>query len=237
MPMNIMTKLNTLLRARAREGAERITDANAIRIYRQEIVDAENLLERRRVYLAGLIATRRDIEQEIAAAGLRIRSREQQIGGIAPEERSEELLLLAAKDIAGTESHAAKLEQRRLALVERIGNEELSLRALVAEIREHRREIRILAAQFAGNRPLRRGNCGSTVAAQLANLRQTRAEITAAVTDTDVAEASFGEALERVDGDPLERELVARGRDPASVRLASVLERLKGMPFPGASIP
>ena len=46
--MNIMKKLHTLLRAGARESAERITDANAVRIYRREIVDAGNLLERRR---------------------------------------------------------------------------------------------------------------------------------------------------------------------------------------------
>ncbi|MDH5173268.1 MAG: PspA/IM30 family protein [Gammaproteobacteria bacterium] len=227
--MNIMRKLNTLLRAGARESAERITDANAIRIYRQEIVDAENLLERRRAYLAGLIATRRDLEQEIAAAGLRVRSREQQIGAMAVEERSEQLLLLAARDIAGSERHVANLKQRRLALVERIGSEELTLRKLVAEIREHRREIRILAAQVAGNGPVVPANYGSTVAAQLATLRETRAGISAGLAGTDVAEASFTEALERVDGDPLERELAARGRDAESVHLSEVLERLRGM--------
>jgi phage shock protein A len=227
--MNIMRKLNTLLRAGARESAERITDANALRIYRQEIVDAENLLERRRACLAGLIATRKDLEQEIAAAHVHIRSREQQVGGINPAERSEELLLLAAKDIAGTERHAAQLKQRQLAVVERIGNEELTLRKLVAEIREHRREIRILAAQVAGNGRLPVGNGGSTVAAQLATLRETRAGITVTLSGSDVAEASFTEALERLEGDPLERELVAQGRDHASLHLAEVLARLKGM--------
>lgn len=234
--MNIMRKLNTLLRAGARESAERITDANAIRIYRQEIVDAENLLERRRMYLAGLIATRKDLEQEIAAAGMHIRNREQQIGDIHPEERSEELLLLAAKDIAGTERHVTLLKQRQLALVERIGNEELTLRKLVAEIREHRREIRILATRIAGNGRLPPVNCGTTVAAQLATLRETRAGITATVSGTDVAEASFSEVLERVDADPLERELVSQGRDQQSLHLASVLERLKGMADSAATV-
>ena len=35
--MSIFRKLNTLLRAGARESAERITDANAIRIYRGDL--------------------------------------------------------------------------------------------------------------------------------------------------------------------------------------------------------
>jgi len=230
--MNIMSKLNTLLRAGARESAERITDANAIRIYRQEIIDAEHLLERGRGCLAGLIATRKDLEREICSAEQRIRSREQQIAGLDPQGRSEALLLLAAKDIAATEMHLANLKQRQATVIERVGNEELTLRKLVAEIREHRREIRILAAQVAdnGGRPL--GNCGGTVASQLAILRETRAGIAGTLSGLDVAEDSFAETVERVDGDPLERELAAQGRDPASVHLASVLERLRGAACP-----
>jgi chromosome segregation ATPase len=233
--MKILTRLNTLLRAGARESAELVTDANAIRIYRQEIVDAENLLERRRLYLAGLIATRKDLERESRAARQRINNREQQIAAIDPQQRSEELLLLAARDIATNESHLARLEQRQVGLLERIGSEELTLRKLVAEIREHRREITILAAEVAGNRRGPVGNRGGTVAAQLAGLRETRAGIAAPVCGTDVAEESFSEALERLDGDPVDRALGAQGRDPASLQLASVLERLKGMPSAAAA--
>ena len=39
--MSILRKLNTLLRAGVRESAEQITNANAIRIYRQELADAK----------------------------------------------------------------------------------------------------------------------------------------------------------------------------------------------------
>ena len=98
--MSIFRKLNTLLRASARETAEHITDANAIRIYRQEVIDAENLLGRRRACLAAIIATRKGLEREIASAQTRIQSRERQIAAVTPGERTEELLLLAARDIA-----------------------------------------------------------------------------------------------------------------------------------------
>tara|TARA_R110001592_G_scaffold363043_1_gene679585 strand:- start:68618 stop:69325 length:708 start_codon:yes stop_codon:yes gene_type:complete len=232
--MSIFTKLNTLMRAGARESAERITDANAIRIYRQEIVDAENLLERRRISLASLIATRKDMEREIAGARQRISTREEQIVAIPPAERSEQLLMLGARDIAANEAHVAKLDKRRLEIEERVNSEELTLRKLITEIKEHRREVRILAADLSRNGRLTTSNCSSTVAGHLATLRATREGITGALSNSDMAEESFVEASERVDGDPLDRELAAQGRDDASLQLANVLERLKNMTGPVA---
>ena len=231
--MTLFRKLNTLLRAGAREGVEHITDANAIRIYRQEIVDAENLLQRRRSCLAGLIATRKDLEREIISAQQRVRKCEKQIAAIPVEQRSEQLLLLAAQDISATQTHLAALEQRRVAIVGRISSEELVLRKLVAEIREHRREARVLAAQMEVSRMPYTGSCGSTVAAQLATLRDTRSSICTTLGGSDLAEESVEEATERVDGDPLERELRTRGRDPASIQLAGILERLRGLATQG----
>lgn len=230
--MNILRKLNTLLRAGARESAGRITDANAIRIYRQEIVDAESLLERRRLGLAGLIATRKDLEREMTSSRGRIRHREQLIAGLKPEERTAELLTLAAREIATTETHLAQLQQRQLGVIERIGDEELTLRKLLSEIREHRREMRILAAEVASSRRPHSRGYGSTVAAHLAALRDTREAIAGTVVDSTVAEESFAEASDRVDGDPLDRELANRGRDPASRQLADVLARLRSLPCP-----
>jgi len=227
--MSIFRKLNTLLRAGATESAVRITDANAIRIYRQEIADAENLLERRRNCLAGLIATRKDMEREIASAQQRIHRCEQQIGSVDPEQRTEELLLLAAKDIAATETQLASLKRRLVDIAERIGSEERTLRKLLGEIREHRREIKILAAERGRHGRASTNDYRDTVAGHLATLRETRAGISGTLSDSDTAEGSAAEAIERVDGDPLGRELAAQGRDHASLQLASVLERLRGI--------
>lgn len=230
--MSIFQKLNTLLRAGARESAERITDANAIRIYRQEIVDAENLLERRRGYLAGLIATRKDLEKEIETAHQRVSDREQRITALSPQERSEELLLLAAKDIAATESHLAALKQRHLHIIERINTEELALRKLLTDIKEHRREARILATEHTHD--IRTSSCNyrDTVAGHLSTLRETRANISGSINNAATAEASAEEVIARIDGDPLDRELAAQGRDPASLQLADVLARLRSIDCP-----
>jgi len=234
--MKLLSKLNTLLRAGARESAERITDANAIRIYRQEIVDAEHLLERRRQRFAGLVAMRRDLEGEIAAARRHIRSREEQVAAIEPAGRTRELLLLAARDIAATQTLLAGLERRRGGLIERIGCEQLTLRNLLAEIREHRRELKILAAELADTGRGPGIAFGSTVAAHLETLRSTREGLVSAVAGTDLAEASLVEANDRIDGDPFDRELAAQGRDPTSLQLEAVLEKLMNIDYtaPGA---
>jgi len=225
--MNVFTRLTTLFRAGVRESAERITDANAIRIYRQEVVDAEQLLERRRVYLAGMIATRKDLEKEITAAERRIQAREEQISAISPEQRSEKLLLLAARDIAAAGSHLNNLRQRQEQVDAKINREELTLRRLVSELKEHRRELKILSIQVTRNGSYPGHAYGDTVAGHLANLRETRAGITGTVCSIDTAEESMEEANNRVDGDPLNQELAAQGRDSASIRLAEVLERLR----------
>jgi chromosome segregation ATPase len=229
MTMSIFRKLNTLVRAGARETAEQITDANAIRIYRQEVVDAENLLNRRRACLAAIIATRKDLEKEITTAQTRIQSRERQVAGLEPPERTEELLLLAAKDIAATESHLAALRRRHGQVAERVNAEELVLRKLVTELREHRREVTILASQVRGNRRPLSDNYNETVAGHVANLRDTRAGITGAIVASEHAEAGMDEAIERVDGDPLDRQLSAMGRDDDSLHLESVLARLRSI--------
>lgn len=227
--MSILRKLNTLLRAGARESAQHLTDANAMRIYRQEIVDAENLLSRRRTTLAATIATRRDLEREMAAARKRVRNREEQIGALTAQQRSEELLLLAAKDIAATEAHLAALQQRHVALVQRIDSEELTLRKLLGEIKEHRREVTVMASQVTRNAGTLAYNYHETVAGHLATLRDTRTAISGAAVAVDNAEAGMDEAMERIDGDPLERELRAQGQDDESLRVEQVLSRLSNL--------
>ena len=137
--MSVFTKLATLLRAGVRESAEAVTDANAIRIYRQEIIDAESMLTQRRDALAAMIAARKELEDDIQASQRRIAKREQQLAKLPAEERSEDLLQLAARDIAATESHLEDSKRGHINLCEKIQREEITLRKLLAEIKEHRR--------------------------------------------------------------------------------------------------
>ncbi len=225
--MSVFQKLNTLLRASARESAERITDANAIRIYRQEIVDAENLLARRRDALAGLIASRHDLERELARNEQRIARREASIEALPPAERSDELLALAAEDITTSTSHLQNLRQRHSQLCSRITAEERTLRTLLTEIKEHRREARLLAADQSRGSSRQGQIYSDTVAGHLATLRQTRNQLNGAVEDNDTAEASMSEAIERIEGAPFEECLKQAELDSHSQLKAATVERLR----------
>jgi phage shock protein A len=225
--MSVFTRLSTLFRAGVRESAEALTDANAIRIYRQEIIDAESMLTRRRDALAAMIAARRQMEDDIEGAQCRISKRESQLGDLPAEKCSEELLQLAAREIATTEAHLEDSKRRHIQLCEKIQREELTLRKLLAEIKDHRREIKLLESDLQRQRgnPHLSGN--QTVSGRLASLRQTRSAITEAIGTGDYAEAGMEEALDRVETSELDRHLNARGCNPAEQRVAEVLARLQ----------
>ncbi|MEE4193383.1 MAG: PspA/IM30 family protein [Halieaceae bacterium] len=225
--MSVFDKLNTLFRAGIRESVEQVTDANAVRIYRQEIVEAEALLAQRRDALAATIATRRELEEEIARLERRIAQREEQLKRLPAGERTDSLLEMAAREIAGFETELEVAKRRHVETCKLISSEESTLRKLLAETREHRREIKLLAAQVQRQRV---GTpAGQTVAGRLAALRETRAAITGTVHQGDHLEAGMEEALARVNDSPLDRALADAGRDDAGAHLQSVLARLSGL--------
>ena len=226
--MNVYSKLRTLFRASARESVERVTDANAVRIYKQEILEAEELLSRRREALAATIACRSAIEQDIASLERRIGKREQQVNGLAEAERTEEMLTLAATEIAEIERELEALKDSHVERCRDIHREELALRKLLGEIREHRRELGLLDSR--SRRPGAGAGGGQTIAGRLASLRETRSAISDNLSHGDQLEAGMAEAIERVDESPFDRALSRSGRDDAALRVASVLNRLRGTP-------
>ncbi len=231
--MTILTKIQTLFRANLREAAQTLTDANAVRIYRQEIVDAQNLLARRKGGLAAMIASRKDLENEIAGAKSRAEKQEQAIKRIPPDERSDKLLLMAATDIAAAQTLADELGRRHVELSQRINAEEVTLRKLITEIREHSRELKLLKAQISSTNPATAPHYENSVAAQLATLRESRASLSSAASTIDTSEASMEEMLERVDASPFEREIRNSGKSDRELLVNSVLSRLKAIDKPG----
>ncbi len=225
--MTILTKLQTLFRANMRETAEKVTDANAVRIYRQEIVDAQNLLAQRKLGLAAMIAGRKDLEHEIASAKARAQQHEDEIQKIPAKERNEDLLLIAATDIAAQQALANELSQRHLKVSQRIHAEEITLRKLKNEIREHSREVKILQSQIVTSHSAAPSQYENTVAAQLATLRDTRATLSTVASAVDKTEASMEEMIERVDGSPLERKIRSSEKTDQDLMVNTVLSRLK----------
>jgi hypothetical protein len=157
----------------------------------------------------------------------RIAARERQLGQLPESERGERLLEIAAREIAALEEEMEVGKQRHVEICQRISREEIALRKLLGETREHRREIRLLESQVRRQRA--GGPAGQTISGRLAALRETRAAIAGTVECNDHLEAGMEEALDRVTSSPLERELQARQQDGGALRVQAVLNRLRGL--------
>jgi phage shock protein A len=222
-----MRKLNTLFRATVHDSVEQLTEANCVRIYRQEIRDAEELLSRRRYALGAMIANRKDLEAELTRAERKIAQRESQVRLLDATALTDDLLQASAREIAALEMHREAIKQRHMQTCEMIGREELQLRKLLSELSEHRRDLKLLEAQLGsngGNRPMAPQE---TISGRLMALRETRSAISAGVEGLDHAEEGMAEADERVSGSAVGRALREAEQDDASLRVAAVMERLK----------
>lgn len=76
--MSLWQKLNTLFKATAQEPLEELVDANSIRIFEQELRDAERAIAKSKRELACVIAERNRMQRHQAALKESIESREQQ---------------------------------------------------------------------------------------------------------------------------------------------------------------
>jgi len=224
--MSVLQKLNTLFRANARGAAEVIIDANAIRIYEQEIIDAEQLLARRRDAMAIMIANRNELERELETIKANIIRREEQLQRVPQTERTEALLELAAEEIAAAENQQHQLEIQLAELTLRVKELEITLRQLIAEIRQHRRDVKMLGSQA---KSVASGNAAGidTLNGRLQALRATRASIGEQLAGSRDLEAGVKEAAQRLDEAPLKRELARLGGSDDAAHIAVVKERLK----------
>ncbi len=224
--MGLIDKMHTLFRATVHDSVEQVTEANCVRIYRQEIRDAEGLLARRRDALGAMIANRKDLEAELERAQRKIAQRESQVQVLDESTLTEDLLQASAREIACLELHREALQQRLVGTCEMIAREELLLRKLLSELSDHRRDLKLLEAQLGngGTRPLAPGD---TVSGRLVALRETRVAISGGIETLTHLEDGVEEADERLSGSAVDRTLRAVGKDNESMRVAAVLERLK----------
>ncbi len=140
--MSVIKKVVTLLRGSARELAENVVDANATRIYEQEIIDAKQSILEARSSLADVMAR----EMQSARAVTRLEGEMTRYEGLALEalEKSQETL---AEEVAGkVAAIELELEEQRKAqtsFAAQVSKLKELIKASEAKIREHEREIAI----------------------------------------------------------------------------------------------
>lgn len=140
--MSVIKKVVTLLRGSARELAENVVDANATRIYEQEIIDAKQSILEARSSLADVMAK----EMQSSRAVSRLEDEVARYEGLALEalEKSQEAL---AEEVAGkVAALEQELEEQRKAqtsFAAQVSKLKELIKASEAKIREHEREIAI----------------------------------------------------------------------------------------------
>ena len=138
--MSIFKKIMTAVRGGASEAGEAIIDANATRIFEQEIRDAENHLTKAKRDLTGVVAEQMAAQRDVERLNREI-SEHEGYAGQALEKGDEALALAVAEKIATLESELATQQQ---ALASYTGNAD-RLKELVKkserQVAEHKRQL------------------------------------------------------------------------------------------------
>lgn len=138
--MSIFKKIMTAVRGGASEAGEAIIDANATRIFEQEIRDAENHLTKAKRDLTGVVAEQMAAQREVERLNREITEHEG-YAGQALEKGDETLALAVAEKIATLEGELATQQQ---ALASFTGNAD-RLKELVKkserQVAEHKRQL------------------------------------------------------------------------------------------------
>ena len=120
--MSVFTKIITAIRGGAREVGESIVDANGVRIFEQEIKDAEHHLENAKRDLTAVVAKEMQAGRKVEQLTKEIKKHEG-YAAKALEQGNEELALEVAEKIAGFQGEIEvnkKAQQRFNAHVERL---------------------------------------------------------------------------------------------------------------------
>ena len=141
----LMQKLTTIVRGSVRESADVIIDANAVRIFEQEICDSEASVRMAKASLTVVVAEKIKLQRQIDQCQQAIRMREeqamqaltQQLGGL-PEQ--------LAEAIAQQEEVLEKMQSSMSHLTEQAHSLTKSLKATIHKVQSYRRELELAKA-------------------------------------------------------------------------------------------
>lgn len=223
--MGIFSKLTTLARGAARESAEVILDANAIRVFEQEIVDVEESIQLRKQAMSEVIVARKQIDREISSVQTIIGKREEQARSLIDDKSKHELVDEIASDIVQYEETLEDLQAQHLAMSKRILTMKTALRQAVTEIAQYRRDLRLARAQQIGASSLAKAN---NIPKQLSELEGTRRHIAALQTGDDDRESAWIEMEGLMDPQGLNQRHSKLSQADKARKKDAVLSRLKG---------
>lgn len=140
--MSVIGKLVTLIRGSARELGESVLDANASRIYEQEIIDARNAIQKAKTELTGVMAKEMQSAREIE----RLRVDMVRLEDLAVEALGKDKEYLAeevAAKIAEKEGELEAQTQSHADYAVQVAKLKDLIKVSEAKIREHEREVQM----------------------------------------------------------------------------------------------
>jgi|GEM_PF-2024003 len=216
---------NTLVHINNTRGsAEVLLDANAVRIFEQEIVDVEHTIYQRKKSLSELIMAKKQLSREIDSIENLIKKREQQARTLMVTDDESELVEEVAAEIAEYELSLEAMREQQLSQEKRIQSGEKCLRLALKEVRNYRRDLRMAKAQQIGASGLAKAN---NLPEQLSELNTTCQHVIALQTEGRDQEDAWIEMEGLMNGCQIEERIKALKKDPHNVRKNQVLERLR----------
>jgi phage shock protein A len=223
MIKGIFSKLTTMARGAARESAEVLLDANAIRIFEQKIVDVEESIQLRSQAMSEVIVARNQINREIEAIKAIITKREDQARTLIDEKSDDDLSNEIAADIAQYEHSLDDLQAQYKAMTKRIQTMESALRRALTEIVQYHRDLRLARARQISSSSLAKAN---NIPKQLGELEDTRRYISALQTGDDDQESAWTEMEGRMDPQGLNQRHSKISETEQAKKKEAVLSRL-----------
>lgn len=143
--LNLIQKLSTAMRGGTREVLETAVDANAIRIFAQEIYDCESSLQQAKQHLAGVMAEKLKLKRQLDIQADRVKHCETEVRARLQADEQEKAQLLA-EEMAQQENLLTQLQQQYDKLQ---GYEQRLLHALKTtahKLEQRRAELRMAQA-------------------------------------------------------------------------------------------
>ncbi|WP_066256541.1 PspA/IM30 family protein [Hydrogenophaga flava] len=225
--MSVMKKVMTLLRGSVREIGETVVDANATRIYEQEILDAKQSIAQAKDDLAGVMAKEMQSARQIEKLQAEIERYE----GLAVEalDKSQEALAEeVAGKVGGLEQELQEQTRAHAAYAVQVTRLKDLIKQAEARIREHEREIGVAKTTESVYRATRSiseniGQGGSKLMSareSLDRIKQRHEDLADRMTAAEQLNNEFGQGA-------LEKKLAAAGVGDEAKRQSDVMARIR----------
>ncbi|WP_286262807.1 PspA/IM30 family protein [Thalassotalea atypica] len=225
--MSIFKKIMTAFRGGASEVGEAIVDANATRIFEQEIRDAENHLTKAKRDLTGVMAQQMAASREVERITREITEHEG-YAGQALEKGDETLALAVAEKIANLEVELSEQQQALTSFENNATRLKELVRKSERQISEHKRQLSMVKTTESVQKATSAITDNfSSSNSKLLSAKDSLERIKAKQQKFD-DQMKAAEVLEAESGDSaLEAQLKAAGIGGTDTSASSVLDRIK----------